>query len=452
MRHVLFAIGLGTLTLVQPRGAAAQDVSSLSGKTMTIHGLAEFKVDEAVLVDGFRVIATPTTRFTGKDVPSWSAMKLGYDVEVKGTVRPDGTLVADEVLAKGREHSDAGRAAVDGALRQEGKWLAGGGAIFRAALSSPEGRLPAADPQYERVKGILERIMPAYVEEPLRLHLVNTPEWNARAMPSGALVVAGGLLKDMDDDEVAIVLGHELAHLTHEHAQKTVADAERRKTMVDLVADLAPGGGWAKLGFTLGGAVALKAWQSGYSRSLEAEADRVGLSYAAAGGYDVRKAPKVWERFRQRYGDPNLVKNALVGEHPRNSDRVKDAIEEIRIHYASFTPNPTVPLKTLANVEPAAKAPVVPATQGANVGAAGRVGGETAPKPVGTAAAAGLQLASGAAAVPAQKEIAVGMSEREVRSLLGAPKDAIVFKTQTKWIYDSVTILFEDGVVTRVEF
>ena len=280
-----------------------------------------------------------------------SAVPLGYRVEAKGIVQSDGTIAVRELEAKPRERSDAGRAVVSGALDQEGKWLAGGGSIFRAALarSAPESRLPKVDPQYERVKGILQRMAPGSLEESLRLHIVSSPDWNARGLPNGSIAVAAGLLADMDDDEVAVVLGHELAHVTHQHAQKTLADAERRKFVTQLIADLIPeGGALTQVALTVGGAVALKTWQSGYSRSLETEADRVGLGYAAAGGFDVRKAPRVWARFQEKFGDQGSVKNFVVGKHPRNAERVSNARAELLAYYPNYEPS-AMPEQTAAS-------------------------------------------------------------------------------------------------------
>ena len=316
--------------------------SSRTGQKISVDGLAEFLRGEILVVSGYRLRASPTTRFTGKDVTSLAAVPLGYQVDAKGIVQSDGTIVVEALDARPRQRSDAGRGVVSGALDQEGKWLAGGGSIFRAALArnAPETRLPKVDPQYERVKGILLRMAPASLEESLRLHIVSSADWNARGLPNGSIAVAAGLLADMDDDEVALVLGHELAHITHQHAQKTLADAERRKFVTQLIADLIPeGGALTHVALTVGGAVALKSWQSGYSRSLETEADRVGMGYVAAGGFDVRKAPRVWERFREKYGDEQSVKNFVVGKHPRNAERASNARAELRAYYPNYEPS-----------------------------------------------------------------------------------------------------------------
>jgi hypothetical protein len=445
---VLFAALVGapllaTAASAQEPSPPAVATSTRTGQKISVDGLAEFLRADVLVVSGYRLRATPSTRFTGKDVTSLSAVPLGCQVDAKGIVQSDGTIVVEALDARPRQRSDAGRGVVSGALDQEGKWLAGGGSIFRAALAkdAPEARLPKVDPQYERVKGILMRMAPASLEESLRLHIVSSADWNARGLPNGSIAVAAGLLADMDDDEVALVLGHELAHITHQHAQKTLADAERRKFVTQLIADLIPeGGALTHVALTVGGAVALKSWQSGYSRSLETEADRVGMGYVAAGGFDVRKAPRVWERFREKYGDEQSVKNFVVGKHPRNAERAGNARAELRAYYPNYEPS-GAPVQTAA-----APSPIGPAVS-----------------PVGEStslAADGRQLASGTTpALPAaapSREIEKGMTLEQVRTLLGAPKEEFLFTTadgqQAKWVFAHLKVTFLDGRVTTVEF
>lgn len=278
---------------------------------------------------------------------------------------------------------------------------------------------------------------PGSFDESLRLHIVNSRDWNARGLPNGSIAVASGLLADMDDDEVALVLGHELAHITHRHAQKTLADAERRKAVTSFVADVMvpKGGALTQIALTLGGAVALKAWQSGYSRSLENEADRVGLGYAAAGGFDVRKAPHVWERFREKYGDQQSAKNLLVGDHPRNEDRARSAREQLAAFYPGFVP--------------AANAAVAAATASATASAAPPESASTAAPARGTRLAADPAPARPTAA--SSIEIVNRMIADQVRALLGAPDRELAFDGeaggQTKWVYPHLTVTFLTGRV-----
>ena len=93
-------------------------------------------------------------------------------------------------------------------------------------------------------------------------------------MGNGALWVNKGLLDDTTDDELACVLGHELAHYTHEHIRR----GARNSMLVRLAAQLtqvglehvnSPGKNAA---LTIGAELALSAWNNGYSRVLEDQA------------------------------------------------------------------------------------------------------------------------------------------------------------------------------------
>jgi predicted Zn-dependent protease len=75
---------------------------------------------------------------------------------------------------------------------------------------------------------------------------------------------------------------------------------------------------------TLGTLLSVSAWQSGYSRDLEDQADRVGLRYAHEGGFDVSQGPALWKKFRKKYGEDSAATNFLFGSHSRPSDRIRN--------------------------------------------------------------------------------------------------------------------------------
>jgi Zn-dependent protease with chaperone function len=188
-----------------------------------------------------------------------------------------------------------------------------------------------------RLQAIVNRLVPpSRAGAPLRVRIIETKQWNASAMPNGAIWVNRGLLDDVSTDELAIVLGHELAHYTHEHQRR----GARNTALVQLTAAFAAAGlqqinspgkyAAARLGADL----ALDAWQSGYGRSLEDQADRVGLRYAYEGGFDVTQGPRLWNRVRERNGQPDKISNFFLGDHSRPSDRSRNLEREISLNYA----------------------------------------------------------------------------------------------------------------------
>ena len=169
----------------------------------------------------------------------------------------------------------------------------------------------------------------------VRVHVVETNEWNASAMGNGAVWVYTGLLNDMSDDEIAIILGHELAHYTHEHSRRGM-----KKSMWGQLAGIAGAIGAGAIdnragrdAAGLGAALGVTAWQSGYSREMEDQADRVGLRYAYEAGYDISKGPELWMKFRKKYGEQSTLANFLYGSHSRPTDRIRNIRRELRLNY-----------------------------------------------------------------------------------------------------------------------
>jgi Zn-dependent protease with chaperone function len=167
---------------------------------------------------------------------------------------------------------------------------------------------------------------------------VDTKDWNAMAMGNGAIWVFTGLLNDLNDDEIAIIVGHELAHYTHEHSRKEF----KRAMWGQLIAlgaivatEVATDNDKATAGVAIAGMVAAMTIRNGYSRNLEDQADRVGLRYAYEGGYDVRSGPQLWVKFREKYGEQNGLLNFFLGEHSQATDRIKKLEREIGYNYAS---------------------------------------------------------------------------------------------------------------------
>lgn len=312
----------------------------IDGRRESLDGYAEWWRDGLLIVDGQRVRLAAAGKFKGSsNVKSFTQIPLGYEVKVKGRRGPDGVVLADEVEAK-----ENGTALFETDLRSAFDTMEQNYLTERRMYDEDDkgkrhvyGRLYTRGPQVDRVREILRRLVPGYLgRRDFRIYVVENKEWNAMAAPNDSIYVFSGLLADLDDDEVAIVLGHELAHATHEHSRKgfkkdmliqlaalgVVAVAEetvkdKNKRVVLQVAAL--------LGAT--------AWTSGYGRSHEDQADRVGLRYANEGGFDVRKGPPLWNRFAKKYGDSPKALNFFFGDHSVAQDRARNLTRELALNY-----------------------------------------------------------------------------------------------------------------------
>ena len=150
------------------------------------------------------------------------------------------------------------------------------------------------------------------------------------------IVVYDSLLHATNDDEMAIVLGHELTHATHEHSRKNYSSSMKVGILGAIAgAALAGKSGKAADLAALGGALTLSAVQNGYGREKEDQADRVGLRYAFEGGFDVRQGPKLWNRFAEKYGSQDAVSNFFFGDHSRAEVRARNLTREIALNYST---------------------------------------------------------------------------------------------------------------------
>ena len=174
------------------------------------------------------------------------------------------------------------------------------------------------------------------------VYVVENPEWNAMAMANYSIYTFSGLMKDLDDDELAIVLGHEIAHATHEHSRR-----QAKKSMIGGLAGTAASIGASFIDNDLARGATQQATAIGvgtfgnyYSRDYEDQADRVGLRYVYEAGYDYRKAPALWRKFAAKYGDGDKVTNFFFGDHSLSEKRAADLETEIRNNYADPAKDP----------------------------------------------------------------------------------------------------------------
>jgi hypothetical protein len=273
----------------------------------------------------------------------------------------------------------------------------------------------------------------------VRVYVIENKEWNAFAMGNYSIYVFSGLLDDMDDDEVAIVLGHELVHASHEHSRK-----QFKKDMWIQIAMLGALGAASTIDSDTSQALASlaviaagTAWKSGYGRGMEDQADRVGLRYAYEAGYDITKGPRLWNRFAKKYGEGNKVANFFFSDHSLSAARATKLEKELAYNYPDG-PKPDGPRRA---------GPPPPAGRSTTVAAA----------PVAVPAGAQALAAPAVAPASGQKgatrtEIKPGMSSDEVRRALGVPEAEIVFGGKTKWQYKGMAVVFVDGKVTDVQF
>jgi Zn-dependent protease with chaperone function len=307
-------------------------------KPENVEGYVEWLRDGYLIADGQRIAWNAQTRLKLGRIKEVSAVPLGYEVKARGIRHPDGSLLAQELEVKPNGVALYENEVLRSFDAVETLWLRSGVMFDTDQRGRREdvGRILESGEHVERVRTIMARLTPAYVTpNRLRVRVVDSGIWNAAAMANGAIWVFRGLLEDVSDDELAIVLGHELAHYTYEHSRRGAKQAMwRQLAAVGVGAALdAVDNATTRDALTTVAQLSLTAWKNGYGRNLEDQADRVSLRYAFEGGFDVSSGPGMWARSRDRSGELDAVSNFLFGSHSRPSDRIKNIERELDLNY-----------------------------------------------------------------------------------------------------------------------
>jgi predicted Zn-dependent protease len=201
------------------------------------------------------------------------------------------------------------------ALQQYGQLRAQ--AVGRNAL------LPEDDAQAKRVQRIAKELLPhthkwnsRAKDWPWEVIVVKTSTVNALCMPGGKIAVFTGIIDTLKltDDELAIVLGHEMAHALREHARARAAKVTLTNVGT-LAVGLVIGGNVGELARQGGGLLNLK-----FNRDDERDADLIGMEIAARAGYDPEAGITLWQKMAQvaRGAPPTWLST-----HPSSEDRVR---------------------------------------------------------------------------------------------------------------------------------
>ena len=148
---------------------------------------------------------------------------------------------------------------------------------------------------------------------------------NAFAMPGGKVAVYTGLLKIAEtDDELAIVIGHEVAHVAARHSNERFSQQLLKSGVLNIfsiaLSVVGIGSIQNQVLTTVVGAGADLGLMLPYSRKHESEADEIGLLYAAEAGYDPHAAITFWERV-EAMNEENPP--GFLSTHPSGKTRMR---------------------------------------------------------------------------------------------------------------------------------
>lgn len=186
-----------------------------------------------------------------------------------------------------------------------------------------------ADPQLtQRVRGIAQRLIPATAafrpDAPgwkWEINVVKSEQLNAWCMPGGKIALYSGLITrlNLSDDEIAAVMGHEIAHALREHARERASEQQVAGVVIGVGAAIL---GVGQVGADLSQMAYKVALGMPNSRAHEIEADRIGVELAARAGFDPRAAITLWQKMAKGAG--NGAPPQWLSTHPSAESRQTD--------------------------------------------------------------------------------------------------------------------------------
>jgi len=186
--------------------------------------------------------------------------------------------------------------------------------------------MPESHPQVQRLRAMARRIIP------------HTPQWNSRAtawnweinlfksdqinafcMPGGKIAFYTGILDTLrlNDDEAAMIMGHEMAHALREHGRERIGKTQATGMGLSALSQLLGLGDLGNVAANIG--TQLLALQ--FSREDESEADLVGLELAARSAYAPQAAASLWRKMTAASGGGGSAK--FLSTHPSGPDRIR---------------------------------------------------------------------------------------------------------------------------------
>ncbi len=192
--------------------------------------------------------------------------------------------------------------------------------------ASKKALAPGNHPQVQRLRRIAQRVIPHAVAWNPRakdwqweVNLIGSNQINAFCMPGGKIAFYTGILEQLqlNDDEVAMIMGHEMAHALREHARERMGKSAATNIGASLLSQLF---GLGDLGQTVA-SIGVDLINLRFGREDESEADLVGMELGARAGFDPRAGITLWQKMgAASKGSPPQ----WLSTHPAGATRIAD--------------------------------------------------------------------------------------------------------------------------------
>lgn len=298
--------------------------------------------DEQAFVDGQVVALAPGASLTGvkewkgKTFTSLSEIPPGSLLDVKGLRQSSGIVLIKQGEVKPNKFK----------VNEEALIKAVQAGLVLPTNGQPGAGVKIGEKTYKLsenlelngyVNKVGNRVTPRYLrklatDDPnkilFRFYVIEDETPNAFALPDGSVFVYTGLLQRLSNEaQLAMVIGHEIAHVTNEHSRRTLETAQKQALWLSLA-----GAAGGQLGMLVA-QVGYGLLQNKFSRELEDQADRVGIYYAWEADYDVREAPRMWFKMMGEFG-VGKTGAALYSDHPSMLSRYRNTNRMMVFNYA----------------------------------------------------------------------------------------------------------------------
>lgn len=176
---------------------------------------------------------------------------------------------------------------------------------------------------------VVQALDPEYRDRNWEMAIVEADMVNAFVMPGGKIVIFEGLLNVAEDpNQLAAVIGHEIAHETAKHTRKEPLKGRVGQVGIAVAAVLLGGGHYgatytAQEALTQG---AIYGLMLPYRRKDEVEADVIGLEFMARAGFDPRAAVPLWKNMSASSGGEEQPE--FLSTHPSDAKRIDSLVSE----------------------------------------------------------------------------------------------------------------------------
>lgn len=296
--------------------------------------------------------STKNEGFKGKTFSSFTQLTPGWILDLEGKYREDGVFLVKEGKVYPDDHSD-----VDDVLKEKLNYV--------IRIDNTKNTVTMGDTTFKVVndptindfiKKMGTKLIPSYLKGmnttsrnyiDFRFHVIVDDSFNACAYPNGNVFINTGLILAVENpSQLAAVIGHEISHVINKHGRKKFNQENNINIAKNLVgkaggiinslAKSSTGTQNTTNKITFWGVMGVPLLVSAYSRDLERQADRCGLTLVENAGYDPREASAMWYALHKRTEQKkessddllsdaeNKIMTSLYSSHPRTVKRAHD--------------------------------------------------------------------------------------------------------------------------------